>query len=208
MLWSFIAVCFSAWLFVDASYRGPTWQRWVFKPVTLILLLLLAWQAPMFNAISYLVLAGLLASLLGDALTLLPRQRLLYAVGAFFLSHLLYTIYFASQMTLSFFWPLPLVLVVLGALLIAVIWTRLEEMRMPVFTFIAMTLVMVWLAGELWFFRPTDTAFSGFAGATFLLLSNIVWLISHYRRRFRADNAIASACYFAGHFLIVRSLYI
>ena len=43
--------------------------------------------------------------LLGDALTLLPRQRLMYAIGAFFLSHLLYTIYFASQMTLSFFWP-------------------------------------------------------------------------------------------------------
>lgn len=102
MLWSFIAVCFSAWLFVDASYRGPTWQRWVFKPVTLILLLLLAWQAPMFNAISYLVLAGLCASLLGDALTLLPRQRVMYAVGAFFPSHLLYTIWFASQMTMSF----------------------------------------------------------------------------------------------------------
>lgn len=110
MLWSFIAVCLSAWLSVDASYRGPTWQRWVFKPLTLLLLLLLAWQAPMFDAISYLVLAGLCASLLGDALTLLPRQRLMYAIGAFFLSHLLYTIYFASQMTLSFFWPLPLVL--------------------------------------------------------------------------------------------------
>lgn len=51
----------------------------------------------MFNAISYLVLAGLCASLLGDALTLLPRQRVMYAVGAFFLSHLLYTIWFASQ---------------------------------------------------------------------------------------------------------------
>ncbi|MDG0588367.1 lysoplasmalogenase family protein [Klebsiella pneumoniae] len=111
MLWSFIAVCFSAWLYVDASYRGPAWRRWVFKPVTLILLLLLAWQAPMFNAISYLVLAGLCASLLGDALTL-------------------------------------------------------------------------------------------------LLLSNAVWLVSHYRRRFRADNAIAAAFYFAGHFLIVRALYL
>lgn len=72
MLWSFIAVCLSAWLFVDASYRGPAWQRWLFKPVTLLLLLLLAWQAPMFNAVSYLVLAGLCASLIGDALTLLP----------------------------------------------------------------------------------------------------------------------------------------
>lgn len=29
MLWSFIAVCLSAWLYVDASYRGPAWQRWV-----------------------------------------------------------------------------------------------------------------------------------------------------------------------------------
>ena len=38
---------------------------------------------------------------------------------------------------------------VIGALLIAVIWSRLEEMRLPVCTFIAMTLVMVWLAGEL-----------------------------------------------------------
>lgn len=83
MLWSFIAVCLSAWLYVDASYRGPARQRWVFKPVTLLLLLLLARQAPMFDAISYLVLAGLCASLVGDALTLLPRQRLLYAVGAF-----------------------------------------------------------------------------------------------------------------------------
>ncbi len=134
----------------------------VFKPVTLILLLLLAWQAPMFNAISYLVLAGLCASLLGDALTLLPRQRVMYAVGAFFLSHLLYTIWFASQLTLSFFWPLPLVLLVFGALLMAVIWSRLEEMKMPVLTFIGMTLVMVWLAGELWFARPTNTALSGF----------------------------------------------
>ena len=96
----------------------------------------------------------------------------------------------------------------ISALLLAVIWSRLEDLRMPVFTFIGMTLVMVWLAGELWFFRPTDTAFSGFAGATFLLLSNIVWLISHYRRRFRADNAIAAAFYFAGHFLIVRALYL
>ena len=208
MLWSFIAVCFSAWLYVDASYRGPAWQRWLFKPVTLLLLLLLAWQAPMFDAISYLVLAGLCASLIGDALTLLPRQQLLYAIGAFFLSHLLYTIYFASQMTLSFFWPLPLVLLAIGAVLLATIWSRLDALRLPVSTFIAIALVMVWLAGELWFFRPTGPALSAFCGAVLLLSGNVVWLFSHFRRRFKADNAISSACYFIGHFLIVRSLYL
>lgn len=208
MLWSFIAVFFSGWLYVDAAYRGPTWQRWAFKPITLILLLFLTWQAPMFNAISYLVLAGLCAALVGDALTLLPRQRMLYAVGAFFLSHLLYTIWFAGQLTFTFFWPLPVILLVIGALLLVTIWTRLEEMRLPVLAFIGMTLVMVWVAGELWFLRPTDTALSGFFGAALLLLGNIVWLVSQYRGRFRADTAIYAACYFAGHFFIVRALYL
>ena len=111
-------------------------------------------------------------------------------------------------MTLSFFWPLPLMLAVLGALLIAVIWTRLEELRIAICTFIGITLMMVWMAGELWFFRPTAPALSAFMGASLLFIGNIVWLGSHYRRRFRADNAIAAACYFAGHFLIVRSLYL
>lgn len=208
MLWSFIAVLLSGWLYVDASYRGPVWQRWLFKPLTLLLLLLLAWQAPMFTVTGYLVVAGLAASLAGDALTLLPGQRLLYAIGAFFLSHLLYAIYFASGLALSFFWPLPLVLVIIGALLIAVLWTRLDALRLPVVTYITMTLVMVWLAADQYFFRPTDTAFSGMTGAALLLAGAAIWLISHFRRRFSADTAIVAACYFLGHFLIVRSLYL
>lgn len=208
MLWSFIAVCFSAWLYVDASYRGPAWQRWVFKPVTLLLLLVLAWQAPMFEVTGYLILAGLCASLVGDGLMLISRERLLYATGAFFLSHLLYTIWLARTITLSFFWPLPLALLIIGALLIAVIWNRLDTLRWPICTFIGITLVMVWLAGDNWFFRTETTALSAFTGASLLLISNIVWLISHYRGRFTADNAIAAACYFAGHFMIVRALYL
>ncbi len=53
-----------------------------FKPVTLILLLLLAAGANVQRH-QLPVLAGLCASLLGDALTLLPRQRVMYAVGPF-----------------------------------------------------------------------------------------------------------------------------
>ena len=45
-------------------------------------------------------------------------------------------------------------------------------------------------------------------GAGLLLLANIVWFISHYRRRFSADSAIVAACYFTGHFMIVRSLWV
>jgi len=36
----------------------------------------------------------------------------------------------------------------------------------------------------------------------------VVWLTSRYRFKFRAADAIVAACYFGGHFLIVRSLYL
>jgi len=208
MSWPFLAVFFSGWLFVDASYRGPRWQRWLFKPVTLLLLLLLAWQAPALNVYSYLILLGLAATLVADGLLLLPEERFLYAIGAFFLSHLLYTLSFASQMTLTFFWPLPLVLIIIGAVLLAVIWSRLAEMRWAVSTYIAMTLLMVWLAGEQYFARSTDLAFSLLCGTFLLLIGNVFWLVSRYRFKFRASDAIVAACYFGGHFLIVRSLYL
>lgn len=208
MSWPFLAVFFSGWLFVDASYRGPTWQRWVFKPLTLLLLLLLAWQAPALGVAGYLLVLGLLAALVGDVLLLLPRERMLYAVGAFFLSHLLYTLSFTSQMTFSFFWPLPLTLLVIGTLLLATLWSRLEEMRWPIATLVAMTLLMVWLAGEQYFLRSTDFGFTLLAGTTLLLLANIVWLLNRYRCSFRIADAIVAFCYFSGHFLIVRSLYL
>ncbi len=122
----------------------------------------------MFNAISHLVLAGLCASLLGDALTLLPRA---VCTRRFLQPHLLYTIWFASQLTLSFFWPLPLVLLVFGALLMAADPESAGRDENAGADLIGMTLVMVWLVAELWFARPTNTALSGFAGAALLLLS-------------------------------------
>lgn len=206
MTWQFLAVLFSGWLYVDASYRGPRWQRWVFKPVTLLLLLLWALDAPTLGPVGYLILLGLFATLVGDALLLLPSERFLYAIGAFFLSHLLYTLSFVSQMTMTFYWPLPVVLLVVGLLLIGTLWSRLEEMRWPIVTYVAMTLLMVWMAGELYFLRSTDLSFTLFAGAILLLIANIVWLISRYRFTFRAADAVVAASYFAGHFLIVRSL--
>lgn len=207
MLWSFIAVVFSGWLFVDATYRGPVWQRWLFKPVTLLLLLALAAQAPVLTVAGYLIILGLVATMVGDALLLLTNERMLYVIGAYFLSYLLYTIGFASQMTFTLFWPLPVMLLAIGAALIAVLWARLEELRWPICTYIGMTLLMVWIAGEQYFAHSTDNSLSLLAGASLLLLTTVLWLISHFRYPFGAAKAVIAASYFAGHFLIVRSLY-
>lgn len=207
ILWQFLALLLSGWLYVDAAYRGPRWQHILFKPITMLLLLIIAWELlPEASPYGYLILFALLASLVADLLQLFTKDRFLYVLAAFFVSHLLYTIAFASQFSFSFFWPLPLVLLIVGAAIFALIGGKLENLRWPVALYLATSLLMTWGAGERYFDQGNAFSFTIFAGATLLLLADIIWLISAYRFPFKASKAIYSCCYFIGHFLIVRSL--
>lgn len=208
MSWPFFAVIFSGWIYIDAAYRGPTWQRWIFKPITMLLLLLWAWQSPEMTTFSYLILVGLLASLIADIIQMLPTERMLYTVGALFISHLLYTLYFANPLKFSFDWPPIAILFIVGVAIILLMWNQLEDMCWPVATYIAVTLLMVWVAAESYLTQPGDMSFSQLVGSILLLITNVLWLINRYRISFKAANGIIAACYFLGHFMIVRSLYI
>lgn len=79
--------------------------------------------------------------------------------------------------------------------------TRLKTL--PICTFIGMTLVMVWLAGESVVLRPIALAFSGFVGASLLFIA-LVWLVS-----FIADASVRIiTAHLATGFLIVRLLHL
>ncbi|MCI4184653.1 lysoplasmalogenase [Dickeya dianthicola] len=209
MLWSFIAVFFSGWLYVDASYRGPVWQRWLFKPVTLLLMMLMVWQTPTLGIPGYLVVLGLAATLVGDALTQLSGERLRFALSAYLASHLLYTIsFFAFRPSLGFFWPLPLTLIILSALLLALLWSRLKAERLTVTALVLVTAFMAWVAGEHYFALGNESNFSLLVGTLLLFAGHAIWLVNHFRVNFRAHQALVAIGYFGGHFLIVRSLYI
>ncbi|MDC9598446.1 lysoplasmalogenase [Xenorhabdus anantnagensis] len=208
MSWPFLAVFFSGWLYIDAAYRGTNWQQWVFRPVTMLLLLLWAWQAPNLEVSGYFIIAGLLTALLSDSLRMLPSKYLLFSFIALFLSYLLYTISFALHMGFNFFFPLPLILLVVGIMVMLTIWTRLDHMRWRVVDSFVMVLLMVWVAGEQYFSFSNASRFSIMAGAILLLLAHSINIITHYRFPFKLSKAIVAACGFIGHFLIIRSLFL
>ncbi|MBI6547219.1 lysoplasmalogenase [Xenorhabdus lircayensis] len=208
MSWPFLAVFFSGWLYIDAAYRGTNWQQWVFRPVTMLLLLLWACQAPNLGVSGYLIIAGLLTALLSDSIRMLPSKYLLFSFITLFLSYLLYTISFALHMGFSFFFPLPLSLLVIGIVIMLVVWTRLDSMRWRVIDSLLMALLMVWVAGEQYFMLSNENRFSAMAGATLLLLAHSISIIDRYRFSFKLSKAIIAACGFIGHFLIIRSLFL
>lgn len=208
MSWPFLAVIFSGWIYIDAAYRGPSWQRWMFKPVTMLLMLFWAWQAPEITTFSYLILFGLLVSLLADILQMVPQDRMLYSIGALFISRLLYTLYFINPLAPSFYWLPIVILLAIGAGMVLLLWNRLEDMRWPVVTYLFITLLMVWTATEGYLTQTNDMSFSQLIGSILLLIASIIWLTNRYRSPFRAANAVIAVCYFLGHFMVVRALHI
>lgn len=206
--WPFLAVLFSGWLYVDAAYRGPEWQRWLFRPITLILLLLWGWSADFLTSQGYLILAGLAVSLLADMMRMLSSERLLASVALMFTSYLLYTISFGMQLDFSLYLPwLPIPLVI-AAITLVLIWTKLEDMQAMVFALLIMSMIMAWVAGDQFFGLGRDYNFSIMVGAFLLFISNCIWLIARFRFSFKASKAIVAALYFLGQFFIIRAIYL
>nr|WP_314263915.1 lysoplasmalogenase family protein [uncultured Moellerella sp.] len=205
--WPFLAVLFSGWLYVDAAYRGPNWQRWVFRPVTLLLLLFWGLNADVTLA-GYLILAGLAASLVGDMLRLLSSERLLASIFLIFISYLLYTISFGMQMSFSLYLPWIPIPIIIALVTLLIIWTKLEKLQAPVFAVVIMAMIMAWVAGDQYFGLAREGNFSIMIGAFSLLIANSIWLIARFRFPFKASKALVAALYFFGQFFIIRSLYL
>ncbi|HGJ5873727.1 MAG TPA: lysoplasmalogenase [Arsenophonus apicola] len=206
--WPFLAVLFSGWLYIDAAYRGPQWQCWLFRPVTLLLLVFWAWSADITDTSGYLIIAGLFVMLMADGWQMLSSERLLPAIFLLSLSFLLYTISFALQMSFSFYLPLLAILLILSVIVLFIIWRPAGSLRAPVIFLLIMSFIMAWIAGEQYFGLAREHNFSIMIGAFLLFIANSIWLIANFRYPFKASKATITACYFIGQFLIVRSLYL
>lgn len=208
MSWPFLAVLFSGWLYIDAAYRGPNWQRWLFRPITLLLLLLWAWQVPEHSINSYLIVGALLATLLSDVLKIFEGKYLLPSLALLFLSYILYLISFALPLQISFYLPLLGFVIVAAIIVLAIIWTKLDKFAIPVLLTLLAAFAMFWVAGEKFFYLSNDYNFSIMIGSLLLVIAYSIWLINRFRFSFSASKGLVSACYFIGHFFIVRTLFL
>src|SRR5690606_41962032 len=98
-VWLPLLTAVSACLAILGKYRGPGPLVYLFKPLTTVLILLLALLAspPVTPAYQWLIVLGLLFSLAGDVFLMLPRDRFVAGLVSFLIAHLFYIAAFAQQ---------------------------------------------------------------------------------------------------------------
>jgi uncharacterized membrane protein YhhN len=178
------------------------------KPLTTVLILCIVVMSASGAEDTYAVLiaVGLLFSLAGDVLLMLPPRYFEAGIGCFSVTHVLYFLAFTSSAGVVVANPATLVLGTLAVLLAASIWRGVKPgLRIPVlvYTFLitAMASQAVGAAREV---RSASALIAG-AGAILFFVSDAVLATDHFRSPFVAARAIVLSAYWLGQWLIAAS---
>ncbi len=180
---------------------------YVFKPLTTILILLIAaiGQAPPSAAYQRTIVIGLVFSLIGDVLLVLPGDLFLPGLVSFLVAQVCYTIAFVRvggfYRSLWAFVPF----VGLGVLMIAIYWPHLDGLVGPVAVYMLAILIMAWQALGQWRQTGERRALLAFAGALFFVASDATLGLNRFGYPFASSPVVVLGTYYLGQWLIALS---
>ena len=198
----------SASLHIRAEYHGPRYHVYLFKPLTMVFILLIAVQAGKPDASLYKVaiIAGLVCSLAGDVFLMLPSDRFVAGLVSFLVAHLFYITAFASGTGFGFsLWSLA-PFVIYGIFMFSILSPYLGQMKLPVLVYVVVILVMAWQAWERWSQTGQSEALLAFLGAVLFLISDSALAVNRFRGQYKSAQALILSTYFAAQWLIARSV--
>lgn len=203
-----LLVLLCASLLLRAEYIGRRRQVYVFKPLTTLLIVVLALMVtePVSPFYQTMIVVGLIFSLGGDIFLMLPSDRFIWGLISFLIAHLFYiaAFVFPSGITVS---PLFLALyLVYGGFMVRQLWPHVASLRVPVLLYMAVILVMGWQSLERWHLLQTDAALLGAIGATLFVISDSTLALDRFWSRFASARAIVLSTYFAAQWFLALSV--
>jgi uncharacterized membrane protein YhhN len=204
------AIVVSAVLAIRAHYLGPRalWRVYLFKPLTTVLILLLAALAPTLDSrYGVAIVVGLGCSLVGDVFLMLPKDRFLPGLVSFLLAHIAYLAAFTGALRYQAI-LVPLVpYVVFGGGMLLVLWPGLQRrLRIPVTLYVLVITLMAGAALGRWTEFRTLAALGAAIGAGLFVVSDALLAVDRFRWSLRASRTAVLGTYWMAQYLIALSV--
>ena len=198
----------SAILHLRAEYRGRRRHVYLFKPLTMLFIILIAWQTknPVSSFYKYAILCGLIFSLAGDIFLMLPTDRFISGLLSFLVAHLFYIAAFTFEGARSPGVLVAVPLLIYGALMLRILLPHLGSMKAPVLIYMLVILIMAWQALNRWMATPAEQGSAlALAGALLFVVSDSLLALNRFKGRFRGAQAYIMSTYFTAQWLIALS---
>ncbi len=201
-------VIVSALLHLWAEAYGPRRNIYFFKPLTMVLIILVAFETE--HAVSpfykYAIIGGLLFSLAGDIFLMLPTDRFIAGLVSFLLAHLCYIAAFTFEgapRTPDLLYAIPFL--IYGVAMLGILMPGLGKMKAPVIVYMLVIIVMAWQALNRWAMTAEQGSALAFAGAMLFVASDSFLAVNRFRKRVGGTQLYIICTYFMAQYLIALS---
>ncbi|WP_295891001.1 lysoplasmalogenase [uncultured Vibrio sp.] len=193
---------------VCSIHRPHRWLYYTSKPAPILLLIgALLLSDTVSNAYSQFIVLGLLLSVLGDILLMLPKERFIAGLTFSLVSHLFYFSAFAGQITITFSPWLIAALLLIGVAVYRLIGNNLQSAAVPVVSYLIVILLMTWSATEYRAMGYNQSSAFAFTGAILFLLSYFVFAIDRFRESSRYSRQVVMITYYTAQIFIALSAF-
>lgn len=185
------------------------WQllQFIFKPVTTILILVLAVLATDGSTYAGLIIVGLISSLLGDVALMLPPAYFLAGVGSFAITQALYLAAFIGPTGWALVNPTTVPVALVAVLLTRWLWPGIRKsLRIPVGIYIVLISTMLVQVLGAAIAEASPRLVTAAAGAGLFFVSDALLAVDRFRAPFRGAGFLRSSVYWIGQWLISISI--
>lgn len=202
-----LAAIVSATFTIRARERDTKSMLYFFKPLTTILIILMAYHMgpPEWTPYFYWLLAGLVFCLFGDIFLMFPDRMFMHALVAFLIGQVLYTLAFTSGIGFGFSLYFVVPLLLYGILIFIVLLPHLQGLRLPVLLYIIIICCMAWQAWERWQRVGGTRTFLAAVGAVIFMISDTVMAMNRFRKPFTRAHTMSLSAYYLAQWFIALS---
>ena len=182
--------------------------KYLFKPLTTILVIAIAGfqQYESQNLYGYLIIAGLVFSLLGDIFLMLPKDKFVQGLASFLMAHIFYIVAFSSG-----FGPF----LEIGYLIPAVIYTsvflwillpKTGKMKIPVLIYALVLMIFLWQALGRFYYLGNQASLFIIIGAVLFVISDTILAYSKFVKNIRMSATLIHTTYWGAQVFIALSI--
>lgn len=181
--------------------------HYVFKPLTMILIILLALVtgAGVSTLYKYLILIALIFSLGGDVFIMLNRENPIKGLASFLIAHVFYASAFLQG--IESFYPLILIpVLVFASIFFLYLYKGLDKLFIPVLFYTIVISLMGILAANRYMNRLDEKSLLALIGAVFFLVSESSWAVNRFKKSFFWAEILILGTYFSAQTLLALSV--
>ncbi|MBW1642092.1 MAG: lysoplasmalogenase [Deltaproteobacteria bacterium] len=203
-----ILVIISAILHIHADHKKRRYQTYIFKPLTISLIILIGiiQSAEVSSVYRYLIVSGLAFALIGDIFLMLPSDRFLYGLFCFLVTHIFYIFAFISDSSFPINYLYLIPGLIAGVIILKLLLPNAGTKTVPVILYSIILVFLLWQAIGRIDESFTHSSIIAFVGTIFFIFSDVVLAFNRIVRNFAGAQLLILSTYYTAQLLIVYSV--